>query len=193
MEASSNTYGDFSWIEPCETKSGDFDGPQIRKLISDPICTRNMTDVELSAWFSFVLVKNFLSNHKALNYIGLVEDTPTKYQEMAANMSIKVHYLHSHLDTIPENLGDFPEKQGESFHQDVKVMKDRYQGKWDIHMMADHCWCLQRDCPNDRRYYDNSSNDNSSNDSLSNDSLSNDKLSNDSLWNQQFIETTYLI
>jgi len=40
-----------------------------------------MTDVELSAWSSFVLVKNFLGNHKAPNYVGLVEDTLTKYQE----------------------------------------------------------------------------------------------------------------
>ena len=51
-------------------KAGIFDGPQIRKLISDPNFTKNMTDVELSAWSSFVsLVKNFLGNHKALNYV----------------------------------------------------------------------------------------------------------------------------
>ena len=80
-------------------KAGIFDGSQIRKLISDPNFTKNMTDVELSAWSSFVsLVKNYLGNHEALNYVETVENMLTKYQEMGANMSIKVHFLHSHLD-----------------------------------------------------------------------------------------------
>jgi len=87
METASNSYVDFSWIELWEIKAGIFDGPQIRKLISDPNFTRNMTDVELSAWSSFVLVKNFLGNHKAPNYVGLVEDTLTKYQETWASKS----------------------------------------------------------------------------------------------------------
>ena len=131
-------------------KAGIFDGPQIRKLISNPNFTKNMTDVELSAWSSFVsLVKNFLGNHKALNYVQLVENMLTKYQEMGANMSIKVHFLHGYLDRFPENLGDFSEEQGEKFHQDIKVMEERYQGRSDRHMMADYCWCLQRDCSND--------------------------------------------
>lgn len=35
-------------------------------------------------------------------------------------MSMKVHYLHSHSDRFPENLGDMSEEQGERFHQDTK-------------------------------------------------------------------------
>ncbi|GBP38254.1 hypothetical protein EVAR_18134_1 [Eumeta japonica] len=35
-------------------------------------------------------------------------------------MGIKLHYLHSHLDHYPENLGDLSEEQGERFHQDIK-------------------------------------------------------------------------
>ena len=57
-------------------------------------------------------------------------------------MSIKVHYLHSHLDRFPENFGDTSEEQGQRFHQDIKTMEDRYQGRWDIHMMADYWWNL---------------------------------------------------
>ena len=64
-------------------------------------------------------------------------------------MSIKVPFLHSHLDRFPENLGGFSEEQDERFHQDIKVMEERYQGRWDRHIMANYCWCLQRDCPND--------------------------------------------
>ena len=65
-------------------------------------------------------------------------------------MSIKIHYLRDHLDRFPDNLGDLSEEQGERFHQDIKVMGQRYQGRWDTHMMADYCWCLKRDCPNEQ-------------------------------------------
>ena len=34
------------------------------------------------------------------------------------------------------------EEQEESFHQNIKVMQERYQGRWDTHMMTDYCWCL---------------------------------------------------
>ena len=103
MEADSNTYVDFfPGLSIEKLKASIFDGPQIRKLISDPNFTKNITEVELSAWSSFVsLVKNFLGNHKALNSVELIENMFTKYQEMGANMSIIVHFLHSHLDRFP--------------------------------------------------------------------------------------------
>ncbi|EZA54308.1 hypothetical protein X777_06138, partial [Ooceraea biroi] len=61
------------------------------------------------------------------------------------NMSLKVHFLNSHIDVFPENLGDVSEEQGEKFHQDIKEMERRYQGRWRATMLADYCWCLQRD------------------------------------------------
>jgi len=126
VKAASNTYVDFFLTLALETKSGDFLWSKIRKFISGPHFTRNMTDIELSAWSSFIaLVKNVLGNHKAPNYVDLFEDMLTQYQEMGANMSIKVYYLRSILDRFPENLGDFSEEQGERFHQDIKVMEDR--------------------------------------------------------------------
>ncbi|GBP32667.1 hypothetical protein EVAR_16829_1 [Eumeta japonica] len=39
-------------------------------------------------------------------------------------MSIKLHYLHNHLDKFPDNLGNYSEEQN---HQDLKVMEERYQ------------------------------------------------------------------
>ena len=46
-------------------------------------------------------------------------------------MSIKVHFLHSHLDESPANLGDVSDEQGERFHQDIQTMEERYQGRYD--------------------------------------------------------------
>ncbi|GFW16200.1 protocadherin-like wing polarity protein stan [Trichonephila clavipes] len=60
-------------------------------------------------------------------------------------MSVEVHFLHSHLDYFPENLGAVSEEQGERFHQDIKEMERRYQGRWNVNMMADYCGMLKRE------------------------------------------------
>ncbi|GBM74473.1 hypothetical protein AVEN_69475-1 [Araneus ventricosus] len=73
-------------------------------------------------------------------------------------MSLKIHFLDSHLDYFPEKLGEVSEEQGERFHQDIKEMKRRYQGKWNLSMIADYCWMLQRDnlCKDHKRKSDKS-------------------------------------
>lgn len=129
-------------------KAGIFDGPQIRKLLKDTNFMKTMSEPEASAWRAFVeVVQNFLGNHKSDNYKDLVANLISTFGEIGANMSIKMHFLFSHLDRFPENLGDVSDEQGERFHQDIKEMETRYQGRWDSVMMADYCWCLKRDSP----------------------------------------------
>jgi len=41
-------------------------------------------------------------------------------------MSIKVHFLFNHVERFPDNLGDVSDEQGERFHQDIKIMEERY-------------------------------------------------------------------
>ena len=59
------------------------------------------------------------------------------FQALGARMSIKLHYLFSHLDYFTGNLGDVSEEQEERLYQDIRTMEERYQGCWDSHMMAD--------------------------------------------------------
>ena len=107
-----------------------------------------MTVLEARAWKAFSKVfHNFFGNKRADNYIELVEELLLSLQDLGCRMSIKVHYLHSHLSEFPANLGDVSEEQGEHFHQDVKVMEERYQDRWNCNMMADYCWSLMRDIP----------------------------------------------
>ena len=128
-------------------KAGIFDGPQIRKLIQDQAITSHTTAVESAAWCSYVsVVREFLRNTKASNYWYLVDVMLRNFQARGSRMSIKLHYLFSHLDYFSENLGDVSEEQRERFHQDNKMMEERYQGRWDAHMMLDYCWTLIRDC-----------------------------------------------
>lgn len=129
-------------------KAGVFDGPEIRQLLQDHNFLSSMNVIEARAWKAFAdVVKNFLGNVKARNYKELVTELLVSYQELGCNMSIKVHYLKNHLDLFPANLGAVSDEQGERFHQDIKVMEARYQGRWDEHMMADYCWSLVRDNP----------------------------------------------
>lgn len=44
-------------------------------------------------------------------------------------MSLKVHFLHSHVDYFSENVTGARKEQDEMFHQDTKEMERRYQGK----------------------------------------------------------------
>ena len=69
------------------------------------------------------------------------------FRNLGCSMSIKMHYLFSHMDRFPENLGSMRDELGERFHQDMKEMETRYQGRWDAVMMADYCWTLNRDLP----------------------------------------------
>ena len=106
-----------------------------------------MNEKEIKAWMSIVIVmKTFLGNYKAENYVEIVNCVLDNFRDLGCNMSINIHYLHNHLDRFPKNLDDYSEKQGERFHQDMRTMEVRYQGKWDTHMMADYCWNMQRDC-----------------------------------------------
>ena len=40
-------------------------------------------------------------------------------------MSLKIHFLESHLDFSPENLGEVSDELGERFHQDIMAMEKR--------------------------------------------------------------------
>ena len=99
-------------------------------------------------WDAFRLVStNFLGNIRAENYKELIEDMLTLYHKLGCNMSLKIHMLHSHLDFFPNNCGMVSDEHGERFHQEIATMEKRYQGKWSTSMLADYCWTLIRNAP----------------------------------------------
>ena len=70
------------------------------------------------------------------------------YKEMGCHMSLKMHFLHSHLEFFSENLGAVGDEQGEKFRQDIQSMEKRYKGVWNEGMMGDDCWMLHCDDAN---------------------------------------------
>ena len=88
-----------------KVRAGIFDGPQIRTLIRDPAFVLHMTVVESAAWCSYVsAVKEFLGKAKADCYQDIVKQMLTNFQALGARMSIKIHYLFSHLGRFTETL-----------------------------------------------------------------------------------------
>ena len=87
-------------------RAGIFDGPQIRQLIKNsPAFEVTMNHVGQEAWNCFVqVVMNFLGNTKVENYEDLVANMLVAFKNLGCNMSIKMHYLYSHMDRFPENL-----------------------------------------------------------------------------------------
>jgi len=141
----------FPTLSKAKLKEGVFDGPQIKTMFRDTTFVSTMNRLEKEVWLSFKAVaQNFLGNTKSPEYEQIIAKMITDFQALGCLMNLKLHFLHSHLDKFPDNLGDFSEED-KRFHQVMKVMETRYQGRWDENMMADFCWMLKRDTHKDDR------------------------------------------
>jgi hypothetical protein len=66
---------------------------------------------------------------------------------MKCNISLKLHFHDSHLDTFLPNLGDVRDEHGERFHQDISVIERGFVGRWNCGMLAEYCWSIVREAP----------------------------------------------
>lgn len=60
-------------------------------------------------------------------------------------VGIKIQYLNSRLGSFPRNLRDCSEEQGESSYRNKNTIENGYQGRQDVHMLADYCWGFTSD------------------------------------------------
>ena len=129
-----------------ELKDGVFVGPEIRKLMQNEEFGARLNPLELAARNAMKsVVVNFLGSHRHEKYPDIVDSMLKAYEQLGARISLKIHFLHSHLDFFPSNLGEVSDEPGERFHQDISVIEGRYQGRYDANMMGDFCWYLQRE------------------------------------------------
>ena len=109
-------------------KDGVFVGPEIRKLMQNEEFGVRLNPCELAAWNAMKsVVVNFLGSHRHEKYPDIVDSMLKAYEQLGACMFLKMHFLHSHLDFFPSNLGEVSDKQGERFHQDISIIERRYQ------------------------------------------------------------------
>jgi hypothetical protein len=96
----------FPSLSEAKVKDGVFDGSQIRQLIRGSTFTNSVNDLELQArdLFKEVIIK-FVGNFKNPQYEQIVKTGLEKLQALRCNMSLNLHFLHSHLNYFPGNLG----------------------------------------------------------------------------------------
>lgn len=90
-----------------------------------------LNELELEAWKSLKGVCNgLLGRHKALNCEILVQNMIEAYKNLGCTMSLKVHFLQSHLPYFPEKAAVISDEHGERFHQDIVKIENHHKGKW---------------------------------------------------------------
>ena len=111
----------FPRLSETKIKGGIFVGPQIKTMLKSKTLEEKMNETEKEAWHAFRgVVDGFFGNKKDPNYKELVKKLIKSYQNMGCRMSVKLHFLCSHLDFFQENLGNFSEEHGERFHQNIE-------------------------------------------------------------------------
>ena len=85
-----------------------------------------------------------LFKHRSENYKDDVQEIFSSFKEINVKMSLKVHFMASHIDFFPLDLDRFSVQHGERFHQTIKVVEERYNGRANPAMLADFCWLLRR-------------------------------------------------
>ena len=111
-------------------KEGIFIGPQITQPFDDQDFSTKLTSTERRAWKSFENVcRNFLVNEKASNYSESVQETISSHRVVECSMSLKLHFLHSHLDFCTESKAAISDEHDEMSHQYISQIEKMYGGK----------------------------------------------------------------
>jgi len=88
-----------------KVKTGIFIGPN---YVCSPetlnLISLSLSDDHKAAWNAFRHdATGFLRNVKAIHFRKLVDDLITSYEKLLCNMSLKMHFLPSHLDSFLVN------------------------------------------------------------------------------------------
>jgi hypothetical protein len=138
----------FPDISTAKLKQSIFMGPQIWEILEGEAFVETLTDIGWTTWESFKCVcSNFLHGKKSPDFSGGVQKLMKAHTEMGCHMSLKVHFLHSHLGYFSENLDEVSDEQGERFYRDIKSMEHCYQGFWNGCRVAYYCWMFYCDAP----------------------------------------------
>jgi len=128
-------------------KKGIIIDPQITQLCKDQDFSTKLNSSERRARKTFENVcRNFLGNKKVENYSKIVQELISSYSAVGHNMSLKLHFLHSHFNLFPENVVAICDKHGRRFRQGISQTEKWYSGKWSP-KLADYCWSLVWETP----------------------------------------------
>lgn len=118
-------------------------GPDIRRLMACKEFDAILSEVELKTWKALKNVAaNFLGKNRRDDYHAMVQEMLDGFRALNVNMSLKVHFMNSHLDAFAQQLPTESDEQGERFHQVCKPFEQNYKGKSLLSLLSDLCWSL---------------------------------------------------
>ena len=139
--------GKFPRLTYTKLKAGVCIGPQIKYLFKDQQFESALSDKEKESWQSFEKFSNgFLGNFKPANFRALLQDLMYSYEQLGCNMSLKMHFLFSHLNFFPLNCGAVSDEH-RALPSRRFVDGARYRGKWSPALLRDYYWFMKRDAP----------------------------------------------
>lgn len=74
----------------------------------------------------------------------LVKTMLSYFHTINASMTLKLHFMHHHLDEFLQQLPSESDEQGERFHQVTMPMEKRYKGKKLDALLAEVCWWCEK-------------------------------------------------
>ena len=105
-----------------------------------------MTSKERNTWKALREVdEKFLGSDKSENYKELVANLMKAYETLGYQMSLKLHFLDSHLNSSLKIWETSVKSIANNFTRYISTRERRYQAKWDSNVMSDYEWGLIRD------------------------------------------------
>ena len=84
------------------------------------------------------VILSFLRKDRKPNSEEIVWNMLKSFEKQNVNLSLKIHFLKSHLEFFPSQFSSISDEHGET----MQIIEKRYQGRADPHMFADFCWLL---------------------------------------------------
>ena len=107
----------FPGLSAAKLKEGIFVGPQIREVLKDADFEELLNLKELRAWEALKSeCSGFFGNTRVPDYQACIETLLKSYEDMGCRMSLKIHFLHSHLNLFSSNFGAVSDEHGKRFH-----------------------------------------------------------------------------
>ena len=95
----------------------------------------------LKAVIEGVLGKNRVQQDEVRKLVA----TMLKYfEKINTSMTLKLHFLHFHLDVFLKQLPQESDEQGERFHQTTMPMEKRFKGKKLDALLGEVCWWIHK-------------------------------------------------
>ena len=121
----------FPGLYAAKLKEGIFVRPQTREVLKDTDFQELLNLKELRAWEAFKSVcSGFLRNTRIPDYQACIEKFLKSYEDMGCRMSLKIHFLHSHLNFFPPKLGTVSDEHGERFRRWKVTIKANGTPAW---------------------------------------------------------------